>query len=140
VNDPHPSPETHREELRQRWLSHAAAAFDLMFRPESQDQLVSFDQREQCACELGQDLSAWLLQQHLDAETRARSAPDQCPTCPKCGQPGHLLTEPDEPLPQRRVTTRTGEVTICRERWRCPTCRVVFFPLGPAARLGHGGL
>jgi hypothetical protein len=31
-----------REELRRRWLSHAAAAFDLMFHPDHQPDLVSF--------------------------------------------------------------------------------------------------
>jgi hypothetical protein len=140
VNDPQPTPDVQRDELRQRWLGHAAAAFDLMFRPEYQDQLVTFDQREQRAGELGQDLTAWLLQQHVDAETQVRSDPQHHPSCPKCGQPGHRLTGPDEPLPQRWVTTRTGEVTVRRERWRCPTCRVVFFPLGSAPRIGHGGL
>jgi hypothetical protein len=129
VNAPQTSPDAQRDELRQRWLGHAAAAFDLMFRPEYQDQLVSFDQREQRACELGQDLTAWLLQQHINAETQARSDTSPTPCCPKCGQPGHRLTEPEEPVPQRQVTTRTGEVTIARERWRCTTCRVVFFPL-----------
>jgi hypothetical protein len=140
VSDPQSTPEAQRDDLRQRWLDQAAAAFDLMFRPEYQDQLVSFDQREQRACELGQDLTAWLLQQHIDAETPIRSEPQHRPSCPKCGQPGHRLTEPDEPLPQRRVTTRAGEVTVSRERWRCTTCRVVFFPPRPAARIGHGGL
>jgi hypothetical protein len=31
-------------------------------------------------------------------------------------------------------------VTLNRERWRCTTCRVVFFPLGPEAAPGHRGL
>jgi hypothetical protein len=140
MNDAQPGPETRREELRQRWLSHAAAAFDLMFRPEYQDQLVTFDQREERACELGRDLTAWLLQQHVNADAQARPDPPQAPACPKCGRPGHRLTEPDAPLPQRRVTTRTGEVTLSRERWRCTTCRVVFFPLGPDAPAGDRGL
>ena len=62
------------------------------------------------------------------------------PVCPKCGRPGRRLTEPDQPLPQRQVTTQAGEVTLNREQWRCTTCRVVFFPLGPEAAVGHGGL
>jgi rubredoxin len=140
VNDPQPTPDVQRDELRQRWLGHAAAAFDLMFRPEYQDQLVTFDQREQRAGELGQDLTAWLLQQHVNAEVQARSDTPSTPCCPKCGRTGHCLTESDEPLPQRQLTTRTGEVTIRRERWRCTTCRVVFFPLRPAARIGDRGL
>ena len=71
MNAPQTSPDAQRDELRQRWLGHAAAAFDLMFRPEYQDQLVSFDQREQRPCELGQNSTAWLLQQHIRALTVA---------------------------------------------------------------------
>ena len=140
MSDPQPTPDAQREGLRQRWLDHAAAAFDLMFGPEYQDQLVSFDQREQRACELGQDLTTWLLQQHVNADAQARPDPSQAPTCPKCGRPGQRLTGPDEPVPKRRVTTRTGEVTLSRERWRCTTCRVVFFPLGPEAPARDRGL
>src|SRR5918997_1482345 len=73
VSDLQPTPDARREELRQRWLDHAAAAFDLMFRPEYQDQLVTFDQREERACELGRDLTTWLLQQHVNADAQARS-------------------------------------------------------------------
>ena len=140
MNDAQPVPDPRREELRRRFLAHAGAAFDLMFRPEYQDQLASFDQREQRADELGRDLSAWLLQQHANTDPRARPDPQQPPTCPKCGRPGHPVTQPDDPLPQRRVTTLTGEVTLQREQWRCTTCRVVFFPLGPGAGPGHRGL
>jgi hypothetical protein len=50
-----------RGELRRRWLAHAPAAFDLMFHPEHQADLVTFDQREARACELGRDLSTWLI-------------------------------------------------------------------------------
>ena len=136
MNDAQPSPDPRREELRRRWLAHAAAAFDLMFDSRYQEELVTFDQREERACDLGRDLTAWLLQQHANADPHARPDPHQAPACPRCGRPGHRVTAPDEPLPQRRVTTRTGEVTLSRERWRCTTCRVVFFPLGPEAAAG----
>ena len=135
---PHPDPRC--EELRQRFLAHAAAAFDLMFRPEYQDQLVTFDQREERALEVGRDLTAWLLQQHANADPQARPGADQPPTCPKCGRPGQPATAPDEPLPQRCVTTLTGEVTVQRAKWRCTTCRVVFFPPGPEAPPRYRGL
>jgi hypothetical protein len=133
MNDAPPGPAPQREALRQRWLAHAAAAFDLMFDPQSRDQLVTFDQREERACELGRDLTAWLLQQHVNADALARPAEHQPPACPKCGRPGRWVTGPEEPLPQRRITTLAGEVVLHRQRWRCPTCRVVFFPPGPEA-------
>jgi hypothetical protein len=130
MNDASSTSDTRREELRRRWLDHAAAAFDLMFDPSSQDQLVTFDQREEHACQLGDDLTAWLLQQHVNADPQAAPEPAAA-CCPRCGRPGQRVTSPDDPLPQRPLTTLTGEVTLKREQWRCTTCRVVFFPPGP---------
>jgi hypothetical protein len=126
-----------REELRRRWLSHAAAAFDLMFDPQYQDELGTFDQRELRALDLGRDLTAWLIQQHANADGQARPDDSSPPACPKCGQAGRRVTPPDEPLPSRPVTTLSGEVTLRREKWRCTACRVVFFPPRRQALPGH---
>ena len=140
MNDAPPDPSP--EERRRRFLSNAAAAYDLMFAPVHQDQLVTFDQREERACELGRDLATWLLQQHANADPAARPTPGAVPppTCPKCGRPGRWVTEPDAPPPGRRLTTRTGVVTVHRRKARCTACRVVFFPPGPEAPAGHGGV
>ena len=129
-----------QEELRRRWLAHAAAAFDLMFHPDHQPDLVSFDQREQRALELGCDLTAWLLQQHANADPQARPAEHNPPACPKCGQLAHRLPSPPGGLDERPLTTLTGEVKLLRERWRCTTCRVVFFPPGSETPTGDRGL
>ena len=128
MNDAQPAPDTRREELRRRWLDHAAAAFDLMFDPQAQDQLVTLDQREERACQLGGDWTAWLLQQHVNADPQAAPAQPHAPPCPKCARPGRRVTGPDAPLPQRPLTTLTGDVILKREQWRCTTRRVVFFP------------
>src|SRR5437763_1897875 len=50
------TPATTRDELRRRFLGQAAAAFDLMFARHLQEDLVTFDQRERRALELGQQL------------------------------------------------------------------------------------
>jgi len=120
-----------REELRRRWLAHAAAAFDLMFHPDHQGDLVTFDQREARACELGRDLSAWLIQQHANADDGARPDDGHQVACPKCGRPARRATEPGEPPPARRLTCLAGEVELRRDRWTCTACRVVFFPPRP---------
>lgn len=136
MNDapPTPAPAPGPEELRRRFLSHAAAAFDLMFAPPYQDQLVSFDQREERACELARDLAAWLLQQHANADPVAHPTAEPLPPpCPKCGRPGRWVAAADEPPPGRRVITRAGPVTLHRTKARCTACRVVFFPPGPEA-------
>jgi hypothetical protein len=135
-DEPPPVPDSRHAELRQRFLAHAAAAFDLMFDPRYQDQLVTFDQREERACELGRDLTAWLLERHTNADAQARPDEQQPLACPKCGRPGQRVTAAADPLPPRRVTSLTGEVTIQRAQWRCTTCRVVFFPPGPETPAG----
>lgn len=142
MNDAPPTPEPGREDLRRRFLAHAAGAFDLMFAAAYQDQLVTFDQREERAGELGRDLAAWLLQQHANADPFARRAepPAPPPVCPKCDRPGQWVAAPDHPPPGRRVTTRTGTVTVRRAKARCTACWVVFFSPGPEAAPRDGGI
>lgn len=120
-----------RDELRRRWLAHAAAAFDLMFHPDHQPDLVSFDQREARACELGRDLSTWLIQQHANADELARPAADREVTCPRCGRPARRKTDPDEAPPGRHLTGLSGAVELRRDQFTCTACRVVFFPPRP---------
>ena len=50
--------------------------------------------------------------------------------CPKCQRPAQRLQPPGQRLPRRRVVSWAGEVQLAREKWRCTTCRVVFFPPG----------
>src|SRR5262245_13340862 len=139
IDSPSP-PDDSQAALRQRWLAHAAAAFDLMFDPQYQDQLVTFDQREQRAVELGRDLTVWLLQQHVHTDPQARPDQSQPIVCPKGSPPGRRVTGPGEPLPQRRLTTLAGEVAFRRQKWWCTTCRVVFFPPGPEVAPGYRGV
>ena len=135
-SDPQPS----REELRQRFLAQAGVAFDLLFDPEHQEQLITFEQREERACELGRDLTVWMLQQHLNTDPDACPDATPTPSCPKCHKPGRRVTPEGDPLPTRAVTTLAGEVTLRRQKWRCTTCRVVFFPPRPTAAAGDGGV
>ena len=120
-----------REDMRRRWLAHAAAAFDLMFHPDHQPDLVTFDQREARACELGRDLTTWLIQQHANADQLARPAAGQEVLCPRCGRPARSKTDPGTPPPGRRLTGLSGEVELRRDQFTCTACRVVFFPPGP---------
>jgi hypothetical protein len=120
-----------RDELRRRWLAHAAAAFDLMFHPDHQPDLVTFDQREARACELGRDLTTWLIQQHANADDLAHPAADQAVVCPRCGRPARRKADPGAPPPGRRLTGLSGEIELRRDQFTCTACRVVFFPPGP---------
>jgi len=127
-----PSP---RERLREQWLRHAAAAFDLLFADEAQADLISLDQREQRVIELRDDLGLWLLRQHLQADPDA-SAPATA-GCPRCGKDAQPRPVADGRAPRRALTTRAGPLTVQRPAFWCPTCRVVFFPPGRQAGPGH---
>jgi hypothetical protein len=129
-----------RARLRRQWLQRAEAAFEEMFDRQQPDALVTFSQREEMACALGKELSVWLLEQHVAADLHVRPPDEPAPVCPKCGRAGQRLTQPDKELPKRQLTTAAGEVTLQREQWRCATCRVAFFPSGPEAAIGDGGL
>jgi hypothetical protein len=109
-----------------------------MFADDQQDQLVTFDQREARAIDLSDDLAAWLLEQHTAADPAVR--PVQVPACPRCGAAGQRVGAADSLLEERPLTTGAGEVGLAREKWQCTACRVVFFPPGPQAGPGHGGL
>jgi hypothetical protein len=119
---------TRHEMLRQQFLEQAGAAFDLMFDEQLADGLVTFDQRETRAAELGQQLLVCLLGEHANQDDAADPDPQQPPPCPRCQRPGRRLTPAEGPLPERVLTTCTGDVTLRRARFRCTTCRVVFFP------------
>jgi hypothetical protein len=129
-----------RERLREQWLQQAAAVFDLYFDPEQAEPPVTFTQRAQRACALTRELAAFLLEEDLGHDPAARPTDDQAAACPRCGQPAQRRTPPGEPLPRRSLTSDAGEITLSREQWHCKTCRVSFFPSGPQAPAGDGGL
>jgi hypothetical protein len=135
-----PTKSEERARLRREFMQRASAAFERMFGASETDQLVTFTQREDRACALGQELSGWLLEQHAAVDPSVRPAEGAVPHCPKCGRPGKRVAAADTPLPERQLTTAAGEVTLRREQWRCATCRVAFFPSGPQTATGDGRL
>lgn len=130
---------TDRDRLRQQWLQQAEAVFELLFDADQQDQLVTFDQREERACSLTKELTTWLLEQHAAQDPAVRPA-DAPLACPHCGQPARRRTPAGQPLPTRQLTTTAGEITLKREQWYCPKCRAAFFPSRPQAAAGDRGV
>ena len=122
-------PRPSREQLRQQFLHQATQAFDLMFSQD--DELITFDQREQRADDLAKTLALQLLQGHANTDPAADPPPDQDVPCPRCQRSARRLDDPEQPLPDRSVTLTSGQdVVLRRARFRCPSCRVVFFPPG----------
>ena|SRR5579871_3546933 len=122
------------EERRERWQKRSEAAFERMF---ASGELTTFTEREDMACLIAKELAAFLLEEQLADDPQVRPAEEQPGCCPKCHKPGQRMTKPNEKLPERPLTTRAGEVTLRREKWRCQTCRIIFFSVRPQAETGH---
>ena len=119
-----------REALREKWFQRAGQAFERMFGKANQDQLVTFTQREDMACALGEELAAFLLEEHVAVDAEVQRSEKRPPCCPRCQQPGQQVSkrkERKENLPERALTTRAGQVTMRRQQWRCRKCRILFF-------------
>ena len=126
-----------REALRATFLEQAAAQWELLFDPPRQGELRTFDQREAQAVELARSLGAKALEQHVRQETEGLAAPRaQCPLCG--GAVG--MRSPADGAPTREVKTRVGEIEFARSEYYCGRCRRAFFPGGPFARTGDGGV
>jgi uncharacterized protein with PIN domain len=118
-----------REDLnrkREEFRARAAEAFDRMFGSDGQNGLVTFAQREDRACEVGDALTRWLMAEHLALDpTGAGSVEAACPICA-----GEVRYESAEraALELREFQTRRGKVEYRRAAARCPRCRKIFFP------------
>jgi len=118
-----------REQRRKEFVAKAVEAFDAMFDEDQQEQLITLTQREDRVLQKGAELQAWLLEQHLHADSLADPAAADVLRCPKCRCLGVRDEEEKEAVP-RALTTRAGKQEIARWKYRCPSCRTVFFPLG----------
>lgn len=112
---------------RQDFLEEAAKAFDQMLGSDGQNGLVTFEEREDRACELGDALTRRLLEEHLTADEMAD--PQEQVDCPFCGRPVPCEAPQDVEMENRLVQTRRGPVEFERAGRYCKPCRRVFFPL-----------
>jgi hypothetical protein len=116
------------ETLRKAFHREADRTFDQMFGEDGQNGLVSFTEREDRACQEGDRLTRWLLEEHLAADGSAD--PEEQVDCPLCGRPVCHSSPKQVKLEERKVKTRRGEISIERAARRCAHCRRVFFPAG----------
>lgn len=117
------------EELKSRrraFMEKAGQAFDGMLGSDGQNGLVTFEEREERACELGDALTRRLLEEHLAADDAAEAGEP----CPICGRPVPGAAPQEVKREKRRVKTKRGEVDLERAARRCNPCRRVFFPRG----------
>ena len=112
-------------QLRARFAHKAVAAFDRMFGSDGQNGLVTFDQREQRACEVTDDLARWLMAEHVGRDPSAGPVEADCPIC---GGPVRYESAEQAERELREFQTRRGKVEYHRAACRCPRCRRIFFP------------
>ena len=108
------------------FLRQAAEAYDRMMLSD-QEQMITFDQMEDRALEVGSKLEQFLMKRRLSDAARAKDASTAC--CPQCHKPRNVTVS----LKPRRVRGRTGAITFERREGYCPSCRKAFFPSGPGA-------
>jgi hypothetical protein len=123
------------ERLRQEFRRETDKTFDQMFGPDGQNGLVTFNEREDRACQEGDRLTRWLLQEHLAAD--ASADPEEQVDCPLCGRPVSSASPKEVELEERKIKTRRGEIHFERAARRCTHCRRIFFPVGRTVEAGR---
>ena len=120
---------------RQAFLKRAEEAFDRMMNADQQNDLVTFAQREQRACEVTDELARWLMAEQLAlSEPAASPEVAEFPSSPESQVAGvcPVCQGPLEPRPaqEREVVTHRGRIRYKRSGGRCRRCRRIFFPPG----------
>ena len=118
-----------RDELRLQFRQMAENTFNAMFDDDQQDQLMTMTQREDRILQKGAELQAWLMEEHLKADPLADPAAGEVLRCPRCRHFGVRDKDEKEAVP-RRLKSRAGKQEFKRWKYRCPSCKTVFFPLG----------
>ena len=113
---------------RREYMEEAGRAFDQMLGSDGQNGLVTFAEREERACELGDALTCRLLEEHLGADDAADPGVEVA--CPICGRPVPCDDPEKAETENREVQTRRGKVQFERAARRCKPCRRIFFPPG----------
>lgn len=126
------------ETKRDRWRQRTDAAFERMCAGKNVAELVTMDEREEMAMLLAKEMAAFLLEENIRQDPAATPATPAC--CPRCGVEGTSASQEEDPMPERVVTTRAGDVALRRQRWRCGKCRIFFFSARRSARSGDGRL
>jgi hypothetical protein len=126
------------EQKRAEFLAQARDAFDRMFGADGQNDLVTFTEREQRACEVTDALARWLMTEHLTLDPAGPASVEA--DCPLCGGPMRYESSFQARQEVRELKTCRGKIQYRRAAARCPRCRRIFFPPGRAVEAGNRGL
>jgi len=115
--------------LEAEFLEKARRGFKRMFGEGKLEELRTFVQKDDKACEIVDELWQWMMEKHLEKDEQSVELETKR-RCPCCGGIGKSREESKE---LRDLIGQRGSVGFEREGFYCGRCRKVFFPSGPAA-------
>ena len=119
---------TYREdELKAQMMTQAEAAIEALLAERKKKGALDLRDIEQLVREAGQRVMQELTVDLVNEE----AATERGTKCPECG---HKLR--DKGKRKRELVTETGEVSLERGYYYCPTCRKGFFPPRPSMESG----
>jgi len=118
-----------RTRLKAELFQKVEGGFERMFGEGKLDELRTFVQKDNQACEIVDELWQWMMEKHLEKDEQTDEV-DAKRRCPWCGGIGKSRGEAKE---HRDLIGERGSVGFEREELYCARCRKVFFPSGPAS-------
>jgi uncharacterized protein with PIN domain len=119
-----------RQRLKEEFFEEAGKRFEEMFTENTLDELVTFRQKEDRACEVVDNLWEWLMEKHIQLD-ESRDVSGEENICPECRQVIKRRGA-EGGKEDREVVGKRGTVEFERGGCECKRCRKVFFPSGPA--------
>lgn len=113
---------------RAEFVALAETAFERMFGSDGQNDLVTFAEREQRACEVTDELSRWLMAAHVAQDWGDKVGVGH--VCPICQGPVQEESDRSAAPEVRELMTRRGKIEYRRGAVHGPRCRRLFFPPG----------
>src|SRR3990167_7732765 len=112
--------------LKAELFKKVEEGFERMFGDGKLDELRTFVQKDDQACQIVDELWQWMMEKHLekDEQTDDTEAKRRCPWCKGIGK------SRQEDKEHRDLIGQHGSVGIEREGYYCGRCRKVFFPSG----------
>ena len=118
-----------KAKLEEEFIAKAKAGFERMFGEGKLDELRTFVQKDNQACEIVDELWQWMMEKHLEKDEQTDDV-EAKRLCPWCGGIGKRRENNKE---HRDLIGERGSVGFEREGYYCARCRKVFFPSGQEA-------
>ena len=119
-----------KQRLKEEFCEEAGKRFEEMFTAGTLDELVTFRQKEDRACEVVDKLWEWMMEKYIGLDEQSDAGTEEV-CCSECRQMAKQRDEKGE-KEEREVVGKRGAVGFERGGYECKKCRHVFFPSGQA--------